>query len=191
MIRPGAAASSLGGTVSASPVTVASAAPSETRACVRMPAGLSAISRFSPRMPPSSADSANRRASDQLSAGTLITSIQRDGARGVPGRTNGTLPGSNGKTIRGVPMHRLMLLIGTAAVIALAVLTAPRPHAQSFNAPAGSVPAPDPNVPLYFEAASIKPSNPSAPPGMGIRRQPGGRFNTLNTPVRLLVTFAY
>jgi uncharacterized protein (TIGR03435 family) len=26
---------------------------------------------------------------------------------------------------------------------------------------------------------------------MGIRRQPGGRFNTINTPVKLLITFAY
>jgi uncharacterized protein (TIGR03435 family) len=28
-------------------------------------------------------------------------------------------------------------------------------------------------------------------PGMGIRRQPGGRFNTINTPVKILITFAY
>ena len=89
-------------------------------------------------------------------------------------------------------MRKLMLLICTAAAIALAVTTAPRPHAQSFNAPAGSVPAPDPNIPLYFEAASVKPSNPEANPNMvGIRRQPGGRFNTINTPVRMLITFAY
>ena len=38
--------------------------------------------------------------------------------------------------------------------------------------------APDPDVPLYFEAASIKPSDPANPPGQGIRLQPGGRFNT-------------
>jgi bla regulator protein blaR1 len=36
----------------------------------------------------------------------------------------------------------------------------------------------------------VKPSNHDAP-GMGIRRQPGGRFNTINTPVRVLITFAY
>src|ERR1044071_2057913 len=78
-----------------------------------------------------------------------------------------------------------------AAVVALAVFTAaPHPQAQSFNAPVG-VDAPDPNVPLYFAAASINPSDPKAPPGGGIRRQPGGRFNTFNTPVRLLITFAY
>ena len=88
-------------------------------------------------------------------------------------------------------MRKLMLVACTSTAIALAVLTAPRPHAQSFNAPAGSVPAPDPNVPLYFEAASIKPSNPSNPPGQGIQRRPGGRFNTINSPARMLITFAY
>jgi len=78
-----------------------------------------------------------------------------------------------------------------AAVVAMAIFAAaPRPQAQSFNAPVG-LDAPDPNVPLYFEAASIKPSDPKAPPGGGIRRQPGGRFNTFNTPARLLITFAY
>jgi uncharacterized protein (TIGR03435 family) len=88
-------------------------------------------------------------------------------------------------------MRKLMLLTATALAIALVVLTALRPHAQSFNAPAGSIPAPDPNVPLYFEAASVKPSDPGNPPGQGIRRQPGGRFNTFNSPVRTLITFAY
>ena len=57
-------------------------------------------------------------------------------------------------------MRKLMLLTGAALAIAFAVLTAPRPLAQSFNAAAGTVPAPDPNVPLYFEAASVKPSDP-------------------------------
>ena len=64
-------------------------------------------------------------------------------------------------------MRNLMLLTGAAVAIALAVITAPRPLAQSFGAPAGTVPAPDPKIPLYFEAASIKPSNPSNPPGQG------------------------
>ena len=85
-------------------------------------------------------------------------------------------------------------LTSAAAALAFAVttfVTAPRPHAQSFNAPAGNVDAPDPNVPLHFEAASIKPSDPKAPPGAGIRRQPGGRFNTFNIPVRQLILFAY
>ena len=67
-------------------------------------------------------------------------------------------------------MRKLMLLSGTAMAIAIAALTAPQPHAQSFNAPAGTVPAPDPNTPLHFEAASVKPSDPGNPPGQGIRR---------------------
>ncbi|HLG54387.1 MAG TPA: TIGR03435 family protein [Vicinamibacterales bacterium] len=87
-------------------------------------------------------------------------------------------------------MRNLMILAGVAMAIAFAVLTAPRPLAQSFTAPAGTVPAPDPNIPLYFEAASIRPANPDAQ-GQGIRRQPGGRFNTINAPIRMLITFAY
>ena len=84
---------------------------------------------------------------------------------------------------------RTVMLLGVTA-IAAAILAAPAPRAQSFNAPAGTVPAPDPNIPLSFEAASVKPSE-AKNPGMGIRRQPGGRFNTFNTPVKLMITFAY
>jgi hypothetical protein len=69
---------------------------------------------------------------------------------------------------------------------AVATLGAPL-SAQSFSTAAGTVPAPDPNIPLYFEAASVKPSN-ATNPGMGIRRQPGGRFDTTNTPVKILIT---
>jgi bla regulator protein blaR1 len=87
-------------------------------------------------------------------------------------------------------MRRLVLLSGPAVAVSVAVLSVPRPLAQSFAAPAGTVSAPDPNVPLFFEAASVKPSNATIP-GMGIRRQPGGRFNTVNTPLKLLITFAY
>jgi len=50
--------------------------------------------------------------------------------------------------------------------------------------------APDPNVPLSFEAASIK-LNKSGDPGANVRRQPGGRFNATNMPLRQLVVFAY
>src|SRR6185295_12735338 len=85
-------------------------------------------------------------------------------------------------------MRKSCLLAGVA--IAAGLLNAPRPAAQSLLAPAGGQPAPDPNIPLYFEAASIKPTNPNDP-GPGIRRQPGGRFNTFGTPARLLITFAY
>jgi len=84
---------------------------------------------------------------------------------------------------------RALVLVGATAV-AVAILSAPKPHAQSFAAPAGTVPAPDPNIPLSFEAASVKPSE-AKNPGIGIRRQPGGRFDTFNTPVKLLITFAY
>jgi len=84
---------------------------------------------------------------------------------------------------------RTVILLGAAAV-AVAILGARAPRAQSFNAPAGTVPAPDPNIPLAFEAASVKPSE-AKNPGIGIRRQPGGRFNTFNAPLKLLITFAY
>jgi uncharacterized protein (TIGR03435 family) len=86
---------------------------------------------------------------------------------------------------------RCLTLIAGTAIAATVFAAAPRPQAQSFSAAAGTVDAPDPNVPLYFEAASVKPSDPDTGPGAGIRRQPGGRFNTFNTPVRTLITFAY
>src|SRR6188768_2088384 len=70
---------------------------------------------------------------------------------------------------------------------ALAPFATARPGAQSSYSP---VPAPDPNIPVYFEAASIKPSDPAAQ-GQSIRRQPGGRFNAVNMPARMLITFAY
>ena len=86
---------------------------------------------------------------------------------------------------------RSAALVFVAVMTPLAlVLNVPRPLAQSFSAPAGTVPAPDPNVPLYFEAASVRPSQPGTP-GQNIRRQPGGRFSTTNMPVRPLITFAY
>jgi uncharacterized protein (TIGR03435 family) len=88
-------------------------------------------------------------------------------------------------------MRLLMLMAAAAMAAGVFAAAGPRPHAQGFAAPAGAVDAPDPSVPLYFEAASLKPSDPKAPPGGGIRRQPGGRFNTFNTPVRTLITFAY
>jgi uncharacterized protein (TIGR03435 family) len=86
---------------------------------------------------------------------------------------------------------RTPTLITCVAIAVASIVAVARVRAQSFSAPAGSVPAPDPNVPLYFEAATIKPSDPKAPPGSGIRRQPGGRFSTINAPARMLITFAY
>jgi len=88
-------------------------------------------------------------------------------------------------------MRNFVRIPTVATVLTASALITASPFAQSFSAPAGSVRAPDPNVPLYFEAATIKPSDPKAPPGSGIRRQPGGRFSTINAPARMLITFAY
>jgi uncharacterized protein (TIGR03435 family) len=88
-----------------------------------------------------------------------------------------------------VTFRKAALVAGSTVALVVLFGGSP-PAAQSFAAPAGLVPAPDPNVPLHFEAASIKPSDPASP-GQAIRRQPGGRFNTINTPVRTLITFAY
>lgn len=80
------------------------------------------------------------------------------------------------------------ILLTSAAVMSL---TAAVPTAQTFVIPPGARSAPpDPNVPLYFEAASVK-RNTEGGLNTSINRQPGGRFITINTPVTLLVTFAY
>ena len=50
--------------------------------------------------------------------------------------------------------------------------------------------AANPDAPVSFEAASIKP-NTSGDSNRVIRRQPGGRFNAVNVPARFLITFAY
>ena len=50
--------------------------------------------------------------------------------------------------------------------------------------------APDPNVPLFFEAASVR-QNTSGEQGQSIRRQPGGRLSATNMTLRSLITFAY
>lgn len=50
--------------------------------------------------------------------------------------------------------------------------------------------APDPNVPISFEVASIKP-NTSSGQGQNIRRQAGGRLTVEGIPARMLITFAY
>jgi len=82
---------------------------------------------------------------------------------------------------------RTLTYFASLAAALGAPLMAARPRAQTVSS---SAPAPDPNVPVYFEAASIKPSD-SSTPGSSIRRQPGGRFNTVNVPARMLITFAY
>jgi bla regulator protein blaR1 len=76
-------------------------------------------------------------------------------------------------------------LVGSAIVaLCVAVFSVSSPVAQ---APAQAT---DPNVPLMFEAASVKP-NKSGEQGSSIRRQPGGRLNATNFPLRALITFAY
>jgi hypothetical protein len=50
--------------------------------------------------------------------------------------------------------------------------------------------APNPNVPLHFEVATVKP-NKSNKPGGSMRREPGGRLTATNMPLRQLITFAY
>jgi uncharacterized protein (TIGR03435 family) len=82
---------------------------------------------------------------------------------------------------------RTLTAVACLAVALAALLMAARPRAQSVNSPG---PAPDPNIPVYFEAASIKASD-SSTPGSSIRRQPGGRFSTVNVPARMLITAAY
>lgn len=87
--------------------------------------------------------------------------------------------------------RRLLTGVAIAVPLGIVLLDAPRPAAQNFNLPPGArMEAPDPNIPLYFEAASIK-QNKEGGPGVGINRQPGGRFRTVNAPVPLLITFAY
>jgi uncharacterized protein (TIGR03435 family) len=76
------------------------------------------------------------------------------------------------------------LAAGTTLAFAVATVSVSSLLAQ---APAQ---APDPNVPLYFEAASVKP-NKSGEQGSSIRRQPGGRLTATNMPLRALITFAF
>lgn len=50
--------------------------------------------------------------------------------------------------------------------------------------------APEPQVPVAFEAASVKP-NTSGESDTSMRPQPSGRFTATNAPLRLLITYAY
>jgi hypothetical protein len=87
---------------------------------------------------------------------------------------------------------RHVLATSSAFTVLFVVISHTHPSAQTFSAPAGTVRAPDPNIPLYFEAASVKPGDPKNPnPGFSIRRAQGGRFDTQNAPLRSLVLFAY
>jgi uncharacterized protein (TIGR03435 family) len=73
-----------------------------------------------------------------------------------------------------------------SAVVGVAVAA----FSLSHSAAQTPAKAPDPNVPLYYEAASVKP-NKSGEQGSSIRRQPGGRLTSTNMPLRALITFAY
>lgn len=48
---------------------------------------------------------------------------------------------------------------------------------------------PDPNVPIYFEVASVKPNKSRDLPR--IAREPGGRVVVTNSPLRQLIIYAY
>jgi uncharacterized protein (TIGR03435 family) len=87
------------------------------------------------------------------------------------------------------PSYGIMKLVsrlaaGTALAFLVATFSVSGPRAQAPGQ------APDPNVPLYFEAASVRP-NKSGEQGSTIRRQPGGRLTATNMPLRALITFAY
>jgi uncharacterized protein (TIGR03435 family) len=71
-----------------------------------------------------------------------------------------------------------------AASILAAAVTVVVPRAQQPSQ------APDPNVPVSFEVSSVK-VNKSGDVGGTMRRQPGGRVNGVNLPLRTLITFAY
>jgi uncharacterized protein (TIGR03435 family) len=65
-----------------------------------------------------------------------------------------------------------------AAIAAAVTMNAPHLPAQS--------------TPLSFEAATVKPAQNSGPMApVGIRGTPGGRLSTMNTTLKMLVTFAY
>ena len=93
-----------------------------------------------------------------------------------------------------MPMSPVVLRFTAAAILATALpITAIALKAQApappQTQPQDSKP-PDPNVPLYFEVAAVKP-NKSGERGSSIRRQPGGRMTATNMPLRGLITFAY
>lgn len=76
--------------------------------------------------------------------------------------------------------------LAASAVVAVSVTV------FSITDPLAQAPAqaPDPNVPVTYEAASVKP-NKEGGRGSSIRRQPGGRLTATNFPLRALITFAY
>ena len=72
-----------------------------------------------------------------------------------------------------------MRITGAALGVALSLAAV---HAQQPSPPAGPQ--------ARFEVASVKP-NRSGDTGGNIRREPGGRVNAVNMPLRVLITFAF
>ena len=85
--------------------------------------------------------------------------------------------------------RRAHLTRGTAIALAGYLFTTLGLQAQNISVGGGNK-APDPNIPLSFEVATIKP-NKEGGTNQSIRRQPGGLFTVVNMPVRTLITFAY
>src|SRR5215216_173399 len=78
------------------------------------------------------------------------------------------------------PWTDLLAIAATGvAVAAMMVVAEWSPRLKAQDAP-----------PPAFEVASVK-QNKSAPPGRFVQRQPGGRFNVTNMPLRELIRFAY
>lgn len=65
----------------------------------------------------------------------------------------------------------------------LSFAQAPSPPGRPGAAP------PDPNVPVYFEVATVKPNKSDALPRMG--RSPGGRVTLTNFSLRAIISLAY
>jgi uncharacterized protein (TIGR03435 family) len=74
----------------------------------------------------------------------------------------------------------------SVAGLCLAVATG----AGVVSAQAPTPAQPPASFPTTFEVVSVKP-NRSGDDGISIRRQPGGRFSTVNAPLRSLITLAY
>jgi uncharacterized protein (TIGR03435 family) len=87
-------------------------------------------------------------------------------------------------------MRKSLFVLALLAPVAAVVTVSGTPAQQTGIAGGGSTAAPDPSVPVFFEAASVK-LNTEGGQDQYVRRQPGGRFNSVGMPARVLITFAY
>jgi uncharacterized protein (TIGR03435 family) len=94
-------------------------------------------------------------------------------------RVKAVLDGAQSRGRAGAALVTTVLVAATVLVGALAPLRADRAQ------PPATV---DPQ--MSFEVASVRPSG-SDTPEQFVRRQPGGRFDAQNMPLRALITFAY